>query len=369
MRAVAVALELVDDVDDGLLEEARDAVDRKIVLQLHILGHLGFQLARHGIEPFLRGDDLQDVVEIIGPVAHIHAQHHIGGEVAERAAPEDAPQVHGHVDFEHRAASDRVLAADLLQGGHHGGGEQFGHRSLPGPGHFRGAPHRDADTKIAQVLGPQRHSLDMPGRVVLLQGAAFAVEGVESVRQLGGAGRIGGIQDAAAIDRLRAMAQAEVFRGQREQEGHAAVAVGQDVEDIENDAAAVRRDAEQEAAVALDAEMVQRLERKDAGRLVQMAQIPPERTARQGIMEGRDAGNRRLQRLLEHVDGDRLGKGDGHPVQRRILLRLAGGIYERGVVEPQQVLQCHAKSWLCFDAKVCLYARATKTISPKGSNM
>ena len=369
MRAVAVPFQLVDDVDDRLLQEARDAVDGEVVLQLHVLGHLRLQLARHRVEPLLRGDDFQDVVEVVFAVADVHAQDHIGGEIAQGAAAEDAAQVHGHVDLEHRTVADGILAADFLQRGHHRGGHQLGHRGPARLRDLRDASHRDADAQVAQLLEAKQAAMDMVGGIILLQGAVLSAEIVERIGQLRSAGRVGRVQDAAAVDRRHAIAATEVFRGQREQEGHAAVSVGQDMEDVEHDAAAVRGDAEQETAVALDAEMVQRLEREDAGRLVQMAQIPPERTARQGIMERRDPGDRRLQRLLEHVDGDRLGKGHGHPVQRRILLRLTGGIYEGGVVKPQQVLHCHAKSRLCFGAKVYLYAGDTKTISPKGSIM
>ena len=201
--------------------------------------------------------------------------------------------------------------------------------------------HRNAYAQIAQRLRPQFAAPDVVGGVVLLQGAALAAEVVEGVGQLGSRGGVGRVQDAAAVHRLHAVAQAQVFGRQREQEGHPAVAVRQDVEDVLNDAPAIRGDAEEEAAVAGDAEVVQRLQGQHAGRLLQAAQIPPEGAAGKGVTEGRDAGDRPLQRLLEDGFVHRFGKRDGHPVQRGILLRLTGGIYEGGVVEPQQILGNH----------------------------
>ena len=86
---------------------------------------------------------------------------------------------------------------------------------------------------------------------------------------------------------------------------------------------------------------MERLERQHPGRPVQVAEPPPESITGQCIVESGDPVDHSLQRLLEQRGLHGPGKGHAHAEQRSILLRLARRIDEGGVVEPQDLLECH----------------------------
>ena len=119
--------------------------------------------------------------------------------------------------------------------------------------------------------------------------------------------------------------------------------------------------AEEEAVVAGNAELMQMLERQYANGAVQLAQVPPQGAAREGVPESRNTGNGILQRSLENLLIHGLGERHGHAVERSVFLRQTGGIYERGIVQPQEFLLCHGKFVWFFDGKVMGSRRVRKS--------
>ena len=77
MTTISIALKLIDDIDNRLLQHARNAADCKIIFKLDILGNFRLKLARHRIQLLLSGNNRKNLIEIIKTIAHVNPKMNI----------------------------------------------------------------------------------------------------------------------------------------------------------------------------------------------------------------------------------------------------------------------------------------------------
>ena len=332
-----VPVEAVHYVDGVLLYHQGQAFDDEHVLNLHVGGDFGLQLFLEEGASFLGLHRADDAREGEVAVADIHPQVDVGGEVADGAAGVPRPKVHRHTDLYHGVfPSGRcgVALVLLLEGVQHNGEQELGDGAVVLAANFPGPVLREDHAEVTGAVVGHDASAEVVGVVVLFQLPVLSGEdGLEAVLNLGIDGGILGVQAEVVVADAGLVAPADVLAGQGEEEGHGAGAVGEGVEDVQDDLALVDAHAVKEAALVTEIDVPEGLEGPYLRVLVHPLEVPPEGAHAHGAAEGGHAPGGRDQGFLEDGRVDIVLHCDFHPEERAEVLAQGCGIYVGGIVK------------------------------------